>query len=202
MSVVHVARKVDVSSIVDVHISAFPGFFLTILGPNFLKRFYSVFIEHQDAELLTVEHDGKLCGFAAYTWNPDEFFSYMKRHYGLSLAFAMFPGLLRNPVLTLQKLYRAMFYRGDKAPSMGNLALLSSIGVARSSKGQGLGSILIERMCEDLSERHCKGVYLTTDVDENQATLRFYEKQGFSIHSQFTQSGGRQMYRLVKEWDK
>ena len=34
---------VDVESVVNLHVRAFPGFFLSFLGPSFLREFYRSF---------------------------------------------------------------------------------------------------------------------------------------------------------------
>jgi ribosomal protein S18 acetylase RimI-like enzyme len=54
---------------------------------------------------------------------------------------------------------------------------LGPIGVLPSHQGKGIGSILMERFCNEVDA--CKAdAYLETDVDKN---VRFYEKFGFKV---------------------
>ncbi|WP_411369053.1 GNAT family N-acetyltransferase [Pseudidiomarina salilacus] len=202
MPVVRQAQFSDLEGIVCVHKSAFEGFFLTLLGPRFLSKFYSIFIEHSSSSLIICEDDdNKVVGFAAYTITPDVFFNFMKKKHGAVLGTLMLPAILMHPLQTLRKVIRALKYRGDQTESMSGYALLSSIGVHPSVKGKGIGSQLINFMNNDLRAREVTAVYLTTDVHDNAATLAFYKKLGFSEHSQFTQSGEREMYRLTNTLD-
>ncbi|WP_305016831.1 hypothetical protein [Mycobacterium tuberculosis] len=40
------AQASDIAQIVQVHLQAFPGFFLTLMGPRFLRLLYSGFLNH------------------------------------------------------------------------------------------------------------------------------------------------------------
>ena len=46
MTLVRIASADDVADIVRIHREAFPGFFLTSLGPRFLELMYREYMRH------------------------------------------------------------------------------------------------------------------------------------------------------------
>lgn len=201
MSLIRFANQDDIKSILTVHEHAFPGFFLTILGKSFLSKFYNSFLEHPKGGLLVYVSGQRVEGFAAFTTNPCEFFYDLKRRHGFGLAVRMIPALLIHPVITLQKLIRAIIYRGDSGDAMEGYALLSSIAVIPEANSKGIGSSLLKVMECHLKDYQVKFVYLTTDCKNNDVTLGFYNKNGYVVHSKFKQSGNREMFRLTKSLD-
>lgn len=61
------ATSKDIKGIVDVHCSAFKGFFLTELGSSFLQLYYSSYFNEPSAVLLVAENDGGIVGFSSAT---------------------------------------------------------------------------------------------------------------------------------------
>ncbi|MDO4993155.1 MAG: GNAT family N-acetyltransferase, partial [Prevotellaceae bacterium] len=57
----------DVSTIVQIHIDAFKGFFLTSLGPQFLRFYYTCFIRSKETVTMVAEEDSVIYGFSAST---------------------------------------------------------------------------------------------------------------------------------------
>ncbi len=57
----------EIDAIVSIHKSAFPDFFLTMLGDRFLKLYYSSVFKHKKGVLLGCYNEGKLVGFCAAT---------------------------------------------------------------------------------------------------------------------------------------
>ena len=57
----------DVDTIVKIHLDAFKGFFLTSLGSQFLKFYYSCFIKSSETVTMVAEEDGVIYGFSAST---------------------------------------------------------------------------------------------------------------------------------------
>ncbi|RDK84007.1 UNVERIFIED_ORG: acetyltransferase (GNAT) family protein [Idiomarina abyssalis] len=199
---IRLADESDLSSVVDVHMKAFPHFFLTLLGPSFLTSFYKFFITHEHGRLIIWEDEGTVAGFSAFTSDPAVFFADLKKQKGFSLFCKMFPILFKQPRTVLNKLFRGIFYRGDKAEDIKSGALLSSIGVSPDSAGKSIGSLLLQNTELRLSESKCHLIYLTTDAYNNELTIHFYEKNGYRVHSRFRQSGNRTMLRLFKVLDE
>lgn len=187
----------DVERIVEIHINAFEGFFLTFLGPKFLGLLYKGFIDKGVLRVAVVDSD--VIGFSAGTEQPELFFSNLRKEKWLLFFLAAVPSLIKKPSLVIKKLYGAIFYKGDSVARINNSFLLSSLAVDPCSEGKGIGKFLINDLNELLSgKRTSETIYLITDKNENGSVLGFYNKCGFSIESEFKQSGQREMLRLIK----
>lgn len=69
---------------------------------------------------------------------------------------------------------------------------LGPIGVLPTHQGLGIGSILMERFCNEVDACKAKA-YLETDLDKN---VRFYEKFGFKVVSESEIFGVKNRYML------
>ncbi len=188
-------RHVD--KIVDVHMEAFPGFFLTFLGPRFLKKSYKSLVYDRTCVSFVAEdeqtHD--VLGFIIGTLMPAEYFKRLliKRWYAFCLASVT--AVLKRPTV-IKRLFRAMFYRGD-APSGPLRVLLSGVAVSPNLQKQGIGKALVERWVEEVGRRGGTGCYLTTDAKNNDKVNNFYQKLGWKIESTYTTPEGRVMNRYI-----
>lgn len=197
--VVRNARLSDVTSIVRVHERAFPGFFLTDLGPRFLHRLYAGFVDEADGILLVAEEaDGAAVGLLAGTRSPERFFRSMRRRQGVAMAFAAIPALLRRPRRVAERLLAAVRYRGDAPVTLPGYWLLSSLGVALDRAGTGAGTALVQRFCAEAEAQGAPGIYLLTDKNDNDAARRFYAGHGFDIHAEQLRRDGRQLLVLTR----
>lgn len=193
------AVSADVSALVHVHLSAFPGFFLTDLGPGFLRRLYRGFLTQQGGVLLVAVGPGnRIAGLLAGTHEPETFFSGLRRRAGVAMALAAVPALLRHPLRVAARLLSAVRYRGDRPAALPGYWLLSSLGVAREHAGSGVGSLLVSSFCRRAQAGGASGVYLLTDRDDNDAARRLYEKHGFRAHGTQHRRDGRSL--LILAW--
>ena len=193
------ATKDDVGEIVKVHQSSFEGFFLTLLGTRFLAKLYLAFITHPTGILLVAENDdARLIGFAAGTTAPDEYFMELRRRSWLRFLLAAIPGIRRNPIRVIKKLYHAVFYKGDRPSTMSEVALLSSIAVLPEMAGKAVGKALLADFEQQVKLAELPAVFLTTDKFGNDNVVAFYQRDNYQIESEFTQPDGRQMLRLLK----
>jgi len=190
----------DLSQIVSIHGSAFPGFFLTRLGPAFLHELYSGFLtdpDHTGTIILACE-DEEILGFAAGTSAPETFFRNLRTRRWFFFLLKAIPGLLASPGLVFRKLWSAMRYRGDTAEELPGGALLSSLAVSPRAQKKGVGRVLVQRFCELSEQSRREYVYVITDKEENRAIIEFYARHGFVAHAVLTKQNKRQMVRLVK----
>ena len=125
-----------IESLISLHQAAFPDFFLTSLGPAFLRLLYDGFIMHPKGICLVAEEQGNVVGFAAGTINPDGFFSALLRRQAFRFAMAAVPGLLRNPFFVARKCLGALFYRGETPGGIPDAALLSSLAVSPATQSR------------------------------------------------------------------
>ena len=199
-SCINVSNEFYLNDVVEIHMEAFPGFFLTLLGKAFLTELYRGFIVSDSAVLLVnIDHDGSVQGFAAGAINPQLFFSNLRNTQFLSFLCASTKALLLNPIAVSKKLLAAVFYNGDTSNEIKGAALLSSIGVRRNSSGNGVGSTLLKCFENYLSINETSQVYLMTDKKGNDNVLEFYKKRGYEVESTIKKSDGRFMCRLIKK---
>lgn len=189
----------DLDPVVAVHRSAFPDFFLTTMGPRFLRQLYRGFLSDSSGIVLAAVAGDDVVGFVAGTSEPEGFFRRLLFRRWYAFGLAALPGLARHPWRAGRKLLGALVYRGDKPPALLDSALLSSIGVAPSAGGRGIGRQLVVLFCEEARRRGCRTVYLTTDRDTNQPANNFYLHCGFTLESTLPKPPNRWMNRYVKE---
>lgn len=175
---------------VDLHLQAFPDFFLSQLGKGFLAEFYRAFVDDPDAITGVVVDQGQVRGVVVGTVRPDGFFSRLLKRRWLAFAWASLALLLRRPV-TAPRLLRAVRYRGN-VPIEVDGALLSSICVTPAGQGSGIGAALIHHFTERIREAGV-GAYLVTDKVGNDGTNAFYLRQGWRPAGFYETPEGREM---------
>lgn len=183
--------------ITSLHRAAFPEFFLTSLGPRFLRLLYAGFISHPQGICLVAEEEGAMIGFVAGTMSPSNFFGELLRRQALRFAISAIPGLLRSPLFATRKCLGALFYRGEVPGGIPDAALLSSIAVSPATQSKGAGQALVQAFVEEVRMRGGTAIYLTTDESENERANRFYAKCGFGLLDTFKRPGKRVMNRWI-----
>jgi ribosomal protein S18 acetylase RimI-like enzyme len=191
--------QADVEELVRLHMEAFQGFFLALLGQRFVAEVYRGFLGEPDAIFLKVKDGPRLAGFVVGTTMPDAFFRKLLVRRWLSFVRTALNALWRRPWLVSRKLFSALSYRGERPPGMpGRSALLSSVAVHPQFCGKGIGSILVEAFCDRAARAGSQSVYLTTDRDDNEAVNRFYLHANFVLESDFRRTGNRWMNRYIR----
>jgi colanic acid biosynthesis glycosyl transferase WcaI len=184
--------------VVQVHLAAFPNFFLTFLGPRFLKEFYNSFtVDSAGIGFVAQESQTKeIYGVIVGPFNPAGYFRRLLKRRWWAFCVASLTAILKKPSV-IKRLFRAVFYRGDTPAKVVGLALLSSIAVSPDIQAQGLGSSLVHAFIEEIKQRGGRGVFFTTDAEGNDKVNHFYEKIGFLLESCYATPEGRQMNRYV-----
>ena len=184
-----------------VHRTAFPGFFLSFLGPRFLREFYRAFAIEESSIALIAEDAfrAELLAVAVGTLDPQGFFRRLLFRRWWAFGFLSLPAVAKQPK-SLSRLLRALSYRGD-CPMDKKRALLSSIAVAPHQQGTGLGSALLKDWVLKAREKGAAGCYLTTDAIDNDLVNRFYIKNGWRLDAEFTTPEFRKMNRYVLDWE-
>ena len=190
----------DVEPVVKLHLRAFPGFFLSFLGPRFLREFYFSFLADPVGMAFVARHMQEgVVGAIVGTVDPRGFFGRLLRRRWWAFAVASLGALLRRPSSAL-RLARALVYRGE-APTGPVRALLSSIAVSPDAQGQGIGRALVQRWLDEARSRGARGCFLTTDLENNDEVNRFYRSQGWKLESAYTTPDGRKMNRYCYDFD-
>jgi GNAT superfamily N-acetyltransferase len=194
-------EKRHLHSAVELHLKAFPSFFLSFLGPSFLREFYSSFLNDSVGVGLVAQEavDGRVVGVVVGSSNSNGYFKRLLRRRWWAFCWASFSAILRRPAI-LPRLFRALCYRGD-TPCGPSRALLSSIAVDPIAQYSGVGKALVSTWVETMrSKKSVRGCYLTTDADGNDAVNRFYGSCGWILESSFVTKDGRKMNRYTLDF--
>jgi len=182
----------DVNTVVDVHLAAFPGFFLSFLGAGFLRQIYRGILGDASGIAFVADRNGQCVGFVAGTAVPAHFYGRLLRRRFLPFAFHGGLAVLRHP-RAASRLLRAFARPSAAPPPTTGLAELMSLGVLPSHREGGLGARLVERFNAEAAARGATTVFLSTDAANNDGVNRFYIRIGFTLARTFTTPEGRAM---------
>ena len=199
--IVRALRPQDVDAVVGLHCRAFPGFFLTVLGPRFLREFYRRFADQPSAiAVVAVDPEsGGLVGFAVGASNPRGFYRQILQGHWWRFALAALPTVIRHPSCA-GRVARALQRPGESRASAAN-AELFSIAVNPLEQGRAVGRALLEQFLAHARDGGCYSVSLTTDADDNAATNAFYARRGFTLRRSYVTPEGRHMHEYEFRWE-
>lgn len=185
----------DLDEIAALHIRAFPGAALTILGPELLVRYYRWLLDpSHDGGVITARRAGRLVGFCAAGVFRGAVGGFLERN-RLVVAREILrrPRLLATPivrerlVLAARILVRRALQRrrqSQPSPQVRPLATgarpygILSIATDPSEQGRGVGQLLMQTCEADARRRGFASMVLTVHPDNTRA-VRFYERQGW-----------------------
>jgi ribosomal protein S18 acetylase RimI-like enzyme len=184
----------DLDGIVDLHAKAFPANLTTQLGRAVVRHYYAQAFEPTSTMvLLTAEVDGSLAGFAAGLYSPRAFYSSYRRQRLTVLRLAL-RFLVRSPT-NMRRVLAAYARAVDTVDWVAREAELASIAVAPQYRRLGAGAALVHALRGKLPP-DVSAIYLWTDRDDNDVTLRFYERLGFGRREERAFDRRRTMVRL------
>ena len=190
-------KEDDYKDVVKVHLSAFPDFFLTILGEKFLETYYKASLRCKETVAIgAYDEQDKMIGFSI---GCEHSLGFHKRLIFKNFFLFFYRGLIL--IFTKPKSILRLVKNFDKNANPiddGHYAELLSIGVDPFLKGSGIGKELINYFENELIKRNCKKVSLTTDALENESVISFYKKNGYEIYYEFITYPNRKMYKLIK----
>lgn len=194
---IRVALPRDLEMVTDVHVRSFPNFFLSALGPRFLRLLYEEILRSETGVLVVADDGSGVVGLAAGTTTQSGFYRALLRRRLIAFALAAAPAALRRPVI-VPRLFRAL-RRPAESASAAAPACLMSLAVHPRAEGQGIGARLVTAFCEELRSRGADGVCLTTDAAGNDPVNRFYQRQGFRATRSITTPEGRVLNEYVRK---
>jgi GNAT superfamily N-acetyltransferase len=177
----------DAGELVKIHQLAFPGFYLTLMGPAFLRAYYASVLRYPKRIALVAKQDDITVGFVVGFLEPEEFYAQFRAE-RLRLLPIIALALLRRPVLIGRTLSNSR--RIQRVTSTFGTAELSSIAVNPSVRGAG--SVLLKAFLERARELGSTLVFLKTDALNNERVNLFYLKHGFEC-VRSCDDGGRAM---------
>lgn len=187
----------DVNTIVQIHLDAFEGFFLTSLGSKFLKFYYSCFIKSKETVTMVAEENGVICGFYASTKVCKGFNSRLIKSNFLAFIMLSLKMLFTTP-RSLLRLGKNLTKKGDRVEDDEDYAELYSIGVSKAAQGKGVGKLLLAESERVMKDEGVQRVSLTTDYYNNDQAVGFYHSMGYETLYEFVTYPDRRMYRLIK----
>lgn len=187
----------DIDAVVQVHNSAFDGFFLTELGSNFLRLYYRSVANAHDGILIGAYQGKRLIGFCAACTECAGFNTRLIKNNIISFGLIGLKLLFTRPK-ALIRLSKNLTKKGSVADN-GHYAELMSIAVDKEVQNSGAGKAMMDCLEKTLKQSNVARLSLTTDKLNNDNTLAFYEKRGFQQMYVFTTYPNRIMYRLIKD---
>jgi len=194
-------EKKDLQSVIEVHCSAFNSFFLTELGNDFLKLYYGSLLKIPDGYLFGYFIKNELLGFCAATTQSAGFNVRLIKSRFIHFFCISLKLLFTNPKALL-RLCKNFTKKSTAINDDGKYAELLSIAVNTNKQGLGIGKLLLQALENDMQQRGCKKISLTTDFYDNENAIQFYKKFGYEIMYEFTAHPDRKMYRLIKDLQK
>lgn len=197
MMIIRKATINDVDTIVEIHLNAFEGFFLTSLGAEFLRFYYSCFVRSNETVTMIAEENGVIYGFSASSKFCKGFNSRLIKSNLIAFGLLSFKLLLIKPI-SLLHLVKNLSKKGENVIDNEDYAELYSIGVCKSAQGKGVGKMLLLKSEQVMKEEGVTRVSLTTDFDNNEQAVGFYHSMGYETLYEFVTYPNRKMYRLIK----
>jgi ribosomal protein S18 acetylase RimI-like enzyme len=186
----------DVDSVVEIHLRAFPDFFLSFLGYRFLREYYKSIVDFSQFAFVATKK-GRVIGFTVGIDSSVNFYRMILKSRGLKFAFAAVPAILKRPT-TISRIVEAFWKRPpvehDEVPTVN----LTSIGVLPEMLGHEVGHLLIREFSLLASKKGFRRIVLETDAESNERVCHFYRKEGFLIRRSFATSQGRRMHEFEK----
>jgi len=113
VNTVRLATEADLPQVIEVHLMAFPGFFLTRMGRPFLALLYRGFMQSASGVFLVACNDDEaaapIVGFVAGTLQPQSFFRRLLSSQWFRFGLVSLWPLLRQPRVVGLKLCSALF---------------------------------------------------------------------------------------------
>jgi ribosomal protein S18 acetylase RimI-like enzyme len=186
----------DAEAVARAHAAAFPGYFLSRLGPRALAAMYGRLAGDPASAAFVACVGDDVVGFAAAVLDRRRFTHAFARRCWPTLAacIAARPGMVWQIASRLPRLARGGRAGGEPIEA----ATLLSIGVLPEFQGRGIGGRLMSACLQGLREQGARRVLLETDTD-NAAANAFYLRCGFRLHREVRLEGARVMAEYLLE---
>lgn len=181
------AGRADADAIADIHLEAFPEYFLTRLGRTFLKRYYRSFLSEPHSAVIGFV-DGRPCAFAVGTTNLRRFYRdlYLPNLlvFGALVARASIADwrilrLVAERARIVKLVLRVLVRRPVHDRELdGRSSVLFSIAVRPTAQGSGLAGEALEQFVRLERTKGARRMELTV-FDHNDRAIGFYEKHGW-----------------------
>lgn len=186
----------DARAVVQVHLASFPAFFLSTLGPGFLRVFYESLSAVDNGILIVACVDDQVVGFVGGTSDQEGLYRSMLSERTFQFVRAAAVAGARHPSAIPRLLRARRRARGDFDYMQG--ASLMTLGVAPQHGRKGIGSLLVSAFSQRLRADGIEQFSLTTDAVGNEGTNRFYISLGFQLERELVTLEGRRLNEYVR----
>jgi len=193
-------NSADAEHVANLHLKAFPNFFLTTLGEKFLKKFYESLLNSPKSFGIATFEGDSLIGFAVGTEQTQGFYRNLVLHNGLNLFSSCFNTLFFHPVKAIRILKNLISSNGVFEIDEGGWIL--SICTNPNYWGKGVSDLVLKEFEAEALKRKLKKIWLTTDFADNERANSFYLKMNYKLFASFVNSQKRKMNLYVKELNK
>jgi len=173
----------DSKSIAELHERAFPSFFLTSLGREFLEKFYHSILKDSNGLAVGIFEDEELVSFAVGAIMKEGFYKRLLYRNAFQLFFAAFPKIFRNPLLMF-RLAQSFASRETIEMDISEGSRLLSICVDPSLRKKGYGRCALMEFESEVAKVSSL-ITLTTDAEKNDSVNKFYLSHGYALASNF-----------------
>lgn len=180
-----------IEKVVQIHLDAFQGFFLTFMGRGFLRQMYSAYCKYEQSGVYVAFENNEPMGFLAYSSDMSGLYKYMIRTKMFMFAWYSIGAFFRKPAVFM-RLIRAFLKPGESKRTE-KYVELSSIGVKPASNSKGIGTQLIGKLVDDTDFNLYSYISLETDAENNKKANKFYQKNGFILERTYWTHEGRKM---------
>lgn len=181
----------DIDSVVRLHTESFPGFFLSSLGPGFLRLVYRAILKDANGIALVAERLDAIVGFACGSSASQGFYWRLVKRQWWEFGWAATRVLVCRPskIRHFVGAIRARVVPRDTAPAAELMSLATSPGAQR----QGIGKDLVIHFLYAARRSGASRVTLTTGRQGNDQVNSFYRQLGFTLANSFLTNTGREM---------
>jgi len=187
----------DIDSVVEIHLLAFPNFFLSFLGQRFLRQYYKSIVDYSQFGLVAA-HNGKVIGFTTGLDSSFSFYRRILKSRGVKFALAAIPAIVKQPTIIF-RLAEAIWKRSPREHDAVPTVHLTSIGVMPEMVGKSVGHLLMREFSSLALQKGFQRIVLETDAENNMRACQFYSKEGFQVRRSFVTTQGRKMYEFEKK---
>jgi ribosomal protein S18 acetylase RimI-like enzyme len=189
----------DIDAIVKLHQRAFPEFFLTRLGGRFLKILYRAFLNDRKCIFILAEVDGSICGFAVGSLPGAKSYRRIAFENAIPIFFSSFGRIVKSRMAILERICFVLFAKSVSRIQFKSIASLRSIAVDPMQHGTGIAVKMLLEFEKVALAQGASSVLLTTDADQNERVIRFYNKCGYKVCRRFKSGASRTMLELFKK---
>lgn len=193
-------RKVKVgenAAIAAIHKEAFGDFFLSSLGIGFLNTYYKACLkEPTSIAVCAVDEAGVLKGFATGSLHAGGYHRklFLNNLFSFLLSITGFLFTKPKAIVRLAKNLNKTPDVNDKQ----DYSELLSIAVVPELKGAGVARELLKLFEEEVIRMGGNRIALTTDFENNERVIAFYQKCNYKIFYDFITYPDRHMYKMIK----